>query len=590
MTHLTTEPVSAMNFPGLPTLLRDRLGLDPDRLKELAAESESGGRPLEELVIRHRLVEKDELYDLLAEELNLPFIDVSNYTIEPELLALVPRELAARLQVLPLFRVADSLTVALANPTDIKTLDELRRTLDLEINPALADPQTLRETIAALYRAETLDGAGPGTGSATTTPSLDHVVREATEDHDLTCNPDDTQCLEELAGEAPIVRLVNEILERALADGASDIHLEPDEDAMHVRLRVDGLLRETEPCPSRLHPAVSSRVKILAGLDISEKRRPQDGRFDTRIGGRDVDARVSTFPTVFGENVVIRLLDKSSGPPAIRRLGMSEETSARFENLINQPHGIFLVTGPTGSGKTTTLYAALSMLNSVERNIVTLEDPVEYRLPRIRHCQVNPRAGITFAGGLRAILRQDPDIIMVGEIRDSETAEIAFQAALTGHLVLSTLHTNDAAGALTRLLDMQVEPFLISSSVLGILAQRLVRRNCEKCAQPVLPSRAVRDRLGLAPDEQLRQGEGCPHCGRTGYRGRLGIYELLTVSPAISGLVMAGRSSEEIKAQARTEGMITLHADALEKLRAGLTTAEELLRVAPTTTRSRARD
>ncbi|HDR00046.1 MAG TPA: type II/IV secretion system protein [candidate division WOR-3 bacterium] len=563
-----------MTAVAVEKLLRDRLGLNDTLADEVANEARTTGQAVEDVLVRRGLVRRDEFYDLLAGELNVPFIDVSNYTIEPGLLALVPADLARRLRVLPLFNVAGTLTVALTNPTDINVLDELRQALNVEVSPVLADPQALQEAINAWYPARDAT-------SEHRAARLEHAVREATDDEALTKDLDDARNLEELASEAPVVRLVNELIEKALAVRASDIHIEPDEDRMHVRIRVDGVLRENEQYPARLHPAVSSRVKILCGLDISEKRRPQDGRFNTRLGDRDVDARVSTFPTVFGENVVIRLLDKTAGPVAVRDLGMAETDAARFESLIARPHGIILVTGPTGSGKTTTLYSALGALNTVDRNIITLEDPVEYRLPLVRHCQINPRAGVTFASGLRAILRQDPDIIMVGEIRDSETAEIAFQAALTGHLVLSTLHTNDAASALTRLADMGVEPFLISSSVLAILAQRLVRRNCEKCGRPEPLPESVRTRLGAEPGEEFVRGPGCSSCSSTGYRGRVGIYELLTLSPDIRDLVMAGRSSEEIKSRALTEGMSTLRSDALDKARTGLTSAEEVLRVTP---------
>jgi general secretion pathway protein E len=316
-------------------------------------------------------------------------------------------------------------------------------------------------------------------------------------------------------------------------------------------------------------------------MDISDRRRAQDGRFDFAWRRRQVDVRVSTFPTIFGENLVMRLLDKTSGQLKLPDLGMSPDTAAKFENAIGQPHGIILVTGPTGSGKTTTLYAVLRALNSIEKNIITLEDPVEYHLPMVRQCQINPRAEITFASGLRSILRQDPDLILVGEIRDGETAEIAFQAALTGHLVLSTLHTNDAAGALTRLIDMNVEPFLISSSVIAILAQRLVRRVCDRCRTSYTPAAEVLARLGIAAGTKFARGAGCPSCSMRGFRGRAGIYELLLVSAATRRMVMEKRSSEEIKARALTEGMKTLRDDAVAKAHAGLTTPEEVLRVTP---------
>jgi general secretion pathway protein E len=316
-------------------------------------------------------------------------------------------------------------------------------------------------------------------------------------------------------------------------------------------------------------------------MDISDKRRAQDGRFDFSWHGRQVDVRVSTFPTIYGENLVMRLLDKTSRQLKLSDLGMTPDTAAQLETVIRQPHGIILVTGPTGSGKTTTLYAVLAALNTIEKNIITLEDPVEYHLPMVRQCQISPKAGITFASGLRSILRQDPDLLLVGEIRDAETAEIAFQAALTGHLVLSTLHTNDAAGALTRMIDMNVEPFLISSSVLAILAQRLVRRVCDRCRTSYTPAAEVLTRLGIAAGTKFARGAGCPACSMRGFRGRAGIYELLLISTETRRMVMDKRSSEEIKARALTEGMKTLRDDAVAKALAGLTTPEEVLRVTP---------
>jgi type II secretory ATPase GspE/PulE/Tfp pilus assembly ATPase PilB-like protein len=432
----------------------------------------------------------------------------------------------------------------------------------------VAAPNAIQEALLRHYG----HSPDPGLDAAVVELEADEAVRfiEAEER---------SKSAEQLAGEAPVVRFVNTITEQALADRASDIHIEPDEDRFRIRVRIDGLMRSAGEFPLRLHVAVASRIKILAGMDISDRRRPQDGGFDIRRNGRSIDVRVSTFPTVHGENTVMRLLDKSLGSLRLSELGLTPDMAAALERVIRQPHGIVLVTGPTGSGKSTTLYSALTMLNSDERNIITLEDPVEYRLPLVRQCQVNPKAGITFASGLRSILRQDPDIIMVGEIRDAETAEIAFQAALTGHLVLSTLHTNDAAGALTRMLDMNVEPFLISSSVIAVLAQRLVRRICERCSARAETESAVLTRLGLPAGSVFTRGTGCPACAGRGYRGRMGIYELLTVTPEVRRMVMERRSSEEVKGQAVKEGMLTLRQDGLTKVHAGTTTPEEVLRV-----------
>jgi type II secretory ATPase GspE/PulE/Tfp pilus assembly ATPase PilB-like protein len=375
------------------------------------------------------------------------------------------------------------------------------------------------------------------------------------------------------------VNYVKGLLQRAVRDDASDIHIEPEENSARVRLRVDGMLREIDRPPLALYPVIAAHIKVMAGLDISEKRLPQDGRFETRVDARAVDIRLSTFPTIYGEAVVLRLLDRAGEPMSLTELGMSPGAATTFENLYRQPHGILLVTGPTGSGKTTTLNTVLHDIRSEEKNIITIEDPVEYRQSGIRHCQVNRKAGITFASGLRSILRQDPDIVMVGEIRDAETAEIAFQAALTGHLVLSTLHTNDAPGALTRLVDMQVEPFLISSSVIGVLAQRLVRRICKRCAEPYIPPDPVLRRLDAKPGTRFRHGIGCSECADLGYRGRVGVYELMPIDAAIRRMVMEGKSSEEIRTIAIKLGMVTLREDAAAKARAGITSPEEVIRV-----------
>ena len=557
-----------MNEPRLHKLLRSHAGVTEVQLADIEREAVNTKCPLQEVIVRRGLLTQDRLYQLLSRDLNIPYVDVANYIVDPALISIIPTELAQRLQVVPLYRIDDALTVAIADPADIGALDELHRASGLKINPTLADPEAVRDVVNEYYQsAKTLAIEGAAT-DAEADEALRYLESEVTD-----------KSAEQLASEAPIVRFVNAMLERAMSDRASDIHVEPEADVLRVRVRIDGLLKESGLFPFRLHATVVSRVKILSGMDISDKRRAQDGRFDFPWHGRQVDVRVSTFPTIYGENLVMRLLDKTSSQLKLPDLGMNPETAAHFENAIRQPHGIILVTGPTGSGKTTTLYAVLGALNSIEKNIITLEDPVEYHLPMVRQCQINPRAGITFASGLRSILRQDPDLLLVGEIRDAETAEIAFQAALTGHLVLSTLHTNDAAGALTRLIDMNVEPFLISSSVIAILAQRLVRRVCDRCRTPYTPAAEVLARLGIAAGTKFTRGTGCPSCSMRGFRGRAGIYELLLVSAATRRMVMDKRSSEEIKASALTEGMKILRDDAVAKARAGLTTPEEALRV-----------
>jgi type IV pilus assembly protein PilB len=384
--------------------------------------------------------------------------------------------------------------------------------------------------------------------------------------------------MEQAVQETPIVKLVNIVIMLAVKERASDIHIEPEEHNLKIRYRIDGILQEKNIFPKKIQNIIISRIKVLSKMDIAESRKPQDGRIRLKIETKDLDIRVSTFPTIHGENVVMRLLDKTSLLLGLKQLGFSESEFKIFDKLIRHPYGIILVTGPTGSGKTTTLYAVLSSLNTPEKNIITLEDPVEYELPGIRQTPINPKAGITFATGLRSILRQDPDIIMVGEIRDKETAEIAIQAALTGHLVLSTLHTNDAPSALTRLVDMGIEPFLISSSVIGILAQRLVRTICDKCKQKYVPPPEAVKELGIKAGEEFYKGAGCQRCNQKGYIGRIGIFELLFIDEEIRKMVDAKKSADEVKRKAVELGMKVLRDDGLQKAKRGATTIEEVLR------------
>ena len=392
---------------------------------------------------------------------------------------------------------------------------------------------------------------------------------------------EDDEELKDLASEAPIIRLVNHLFARALDLNASDIHFEPNEEHLDVRCRVDGIMHRIERLPVRITTAVASRLKLMARMDIGEKRLPQDGRIDFRTAGKQLDMRVSTLPGVHGESIVLRILDRGDTAVSLQQLGMPDNILGTYQNLINQPHGMILITGPTGSGKTTTLYATLEKINSQKTKIITVEDPVEYQLEGVTQIQANPAIGLTFAAGLRSIVRQDPDVIMVGEIRDHETAEIAIESALTGHLVFSTLHTNDAAGAITRLQDMGVEGYLISSSLLCVQAQRLVRRICTECGEPhtITPDeeQVLQIRAGDYP--HVRRGKGCEGCGGTGYRGRIGLYELLVMSDAIRHEIATGADANIIRTQAIREGMKTLREDALEKLAAGMTTPEEVVRV-----------
>jgi general secretion pathway protein E len=457
---------------------------------------------------------------------------------------------ARRHAVLPLGHAGETIEVAVANPLALAPLDDLRFLYARTVTPIVVPADVLRHAIARAY-----DEAVPDEASAATALRAEIDRRIDLGEAGLDALPDRPDLLD-AGDEAPVIRLVNALLADAVKSGASDIHVEPYEQTVTVRVRVDGVLHDVLSPPARLAPAIASRVKIMAGLDVAERRLPQDGRIAVRVGGRDVDVRVSTVPTAFGERLVLRLLDRAQTAIALDELGIAAAVGTRLAPLLARNHGLLLVTGPTGSGKTTTLYAALRRIADGSRNVMTIEDPIEYQLAGVAQTQVHPRIGLGFSAGLRAILRQDPDVILVGEIRDRETVEIALQAALTGHLVLATLHTNDAASAMTRLLDMGVEPYLIASSVLGVLAQRLVRRRCAACG-----------------------GAGCTACRGTGLRGRTGLHELLVVDDAVRALVMARADAPAVRRAAAAAGMVPMRDDGLAKAHDGVTTAAEVLRV-----------
>jgi general secretion pathway protein E len=500
-------------------------------------------------------MEKEFAKDLGAEEVDL------------SLLSGVPVAFAKGNLIMPLGRADGELRAAIAGEGGYFALLELSREMSLKPRPVWATEEAVAEAINRHYGQ---------LGSA-------QEVMENIREEDLSAvatefeRPKDIM---ELVEEAPIIRLLNALLRQAVKERASDIHIEPFEKEIEVRLRVDGVLRKVLAPPKIVQEALISRVKIMAGLDIAEKRLPQDGRIRLLLGGRDIDVRVSVVPTIHGERAVLRLLDRKGGLIGLEALGMEPDTGAAFEELLSRPNGIILVTGPTGSGKTTTLYSALKRIFTEEKNIITVEDPVEYELKGIGQIQVNPKVGLTFASGLRSIVRQDPDVIMVGEIRDLETAQIATQASLTGHLVLSTLHTNDSASAIARLLDIGVEPFLVASSLIGVLAQRLVRTNCPHCSAPYRPNGpdSLFREFSLSP-ERLSRGKGCPKCNHTGYLGRAGIFELMAVGPAIRRLIAERADAGRIGEAALSEGMRSLREDGLLKAMRGLTTPEEVLRV-----------
>ncbi len=486
-----------------------------------------------------------------------------------EILAQLPLEYVREQCFFPLHKGEKSLSLALADPYNSTVVNDLARLSGLKINLCLTTADEILRAINSAYA----EHAGEG---AELTADLD------AEDGDLAATLGPTDLLDS-SDEAPVIRFVNGLLARACRERASDIHLEPFESELIIRYRIDGILYEISRPPQKVCPAIISRIKIMAGLNIAEKRLPQDGRFRVRVAGRDIDIRVSSLPTAFGERLVLRLLEKSSSVIELEDVGLSAELKKQVTDLISRPHGIFLVTGPTGSGKTTTLYSALSYLNDQTKNIITVEDPIEYQLSGVGQIQVNPKIDLTFAAGLRSILRQDPDIIMVGEIRDSETAEIAVQSALTGHMVFSTLHTNDAASALTRLLDMKIEPFLVSSAVTGILAQRLVRKLCPKCRSSYAPSgEMIRHFDGLIAEDSnacYYRSRGCDHCQQIGYRGRTGIYELLLLTDEIRELLMSGADANRVRKAALAAGMRSLRQDGLRKAQSGETSLEEVLRV-----------
>ncbi|MFH1504333.1 MAG: GspE/PulE family protein [Candidatus Omnitrophota bacterium] len=501
------------------------------------------------------IIEEKELNQLISEEMGVPFVDISNYLIDSEIINRVPEKVARKYKLIPLFQTEDSLTLAMADPKNILALDEVRRICSVD------NIETVFSTEEMIFKA------------------IDDYYSEGVENRDVLSDiaaKAEAAKGEDVEGTA-IIKMVNLIFLEGVKSRASDIHIEPAKDSVRLRYRVDGALYEANNFPKYVQSAIISRIKLLAFMDIAEARLPQDGRIALKIGDKELDVRASTFPTIYGENVVLRLLDKSSMLLGLKELGLSKKDSPRFEKSIRAPFGIIFVTGPTGSGKTTTLYAILASINSMAKNIITIEDPVEYEIPLIRQTQVNLKSGLTFANGLKAILRQDPDIIMVGEVRDLETAEIAMRAAMTGHLVISTLHTNDAPSAISRLLDMGIEPFFISNVVAGVLAQRLVRIICPKCKEKYKPPAEVLDSLKLFGIKEFYHGKGCLSCKDTGFSGRIGIFEFLEINKELKEMILNKASVEEIRKAAVKGGMRSLYEDGLEKVRQGITSLEEIL-------------
>jgi type IV pilus assembly protein PilB len=525
------------------------------------------------------VVERDVLRSH-AEQLGIPFLELDRVSVDEDVAKAIPQSVVQRYNAVPIRRNGNRLTVAMADPTNVFALDDIRLITGYEIDPMLAAP----DDIGTLLRG--VDGGASQEEIQTALQALDGGIGTALgEELDLSTagvdeDVDRTQALED---EAPIIRVVNVVIQQAIKDRASDIHVEPDRRGVRIRYRVDGVLHEVMRVPKYVHAPLVSRIKIMGDMNIAERRLPQDGRIHVRHEGKDYDLRVSSLPTVFGEKVVMRILDQSSVLIGLGKLGMFAETQAELESIIVQPNGMILSTGPTGSGKTTTQYSVLNKINSVEVNITTIEDPVEYQLPGLNQVHVNRKAGLSFANAMRHFVRQDPDIIMVGEIRDLETAETAIQASLTGHLVLSTLHTNDAPSAVTRMVDMGVEPFLISASVIGVLAQRLGRRICQNCKEPYKPPAEALHRVGFKVDDMgdvvFYRGRGCEQCRHTGYRGRAGIFELMMMTEEIQDLIVKRAPLSEVRSAALATGMKTLKMDGFQKVLEGLTTVEEVMRV-----------
>jgi type IV pilus assembly protein PilB len=543
-----------------------------DQLQKALQQQESSGGRIGSNLVKLGFISEDDITSFLSRQYGVPSINLSHFEIDPSVIKLIPSEIAQKHQVIPINRTGNVLTVAMADPSNIFAIDDIKFMTGFKVEPVVAAETSIKNAINKHY-----DSTGMVEDIM---KNFDDKDIEALKEGEDAVNVAE---LGQAAEDAPVVKLVNLILTDAIKKGASDIHIEPYEKSFRVRYRIDGVLYEVMQPPTRLKAAITSRVKIMAQLDIAERRLPQDGRIKIKMSGREMDYRVSTLPTLFGEKVVLRLLDKGNLQLDMTKLGFEANALTDFESGILMPYGMVLVTGPTGSGKTTTLYSALNRLNTTETNIMTAEDPVEFNLPGINQVQMKAEIGLNFAAALRSFLRQDPDIIMVGEIRDYETAEIAIKAALTGHLVLSTLHTNDAPSTISRLLNMGVEPFLVAASTNVIVAQRLARRVCQQCKEPTPVPPQVLVNLGFAPEDAKTivpvKGKGCMTCSETGYKGRVALYEVLVIRENIKEGILQGASVIELRELGRKNGMKTLREAGMQKLREGMTSLEEIMRV-----------
>ncbi|MFH1259820.1 MAG: ATPase, T2SS/T4P/T4SS family [Elusimicrobiota bacterium] len=554
------------------SLLLERRQISLEQFEEIEKEQAKAGVSIGRLLLQKNILPEKEFAQLISEGLNIPYVDLSFYVIDQEIISLVPEETARQFKLIPLYRIKDTLTVAFADPLDIIGIDDLKIRTNCSILVVISTETEIVKAINQFYRTE---------------KSIEDLIGPLQEKQINFENEDKLTAaiLFQLADDPPIIKFVNQIIVKAVKEKASDIHIETNEANVKIRYRIDGILQDIMTINKSVGVPLIPRLKILASLDITERRKPQDGRFSMSIENRKIDFRISIFPMAYGEKVVVRILDKDSAILDLGKTGLPAEILTKFERLIKLSYGVVLVTGPTGSGKTTTLYAGLAALNSREKNILTIEDPIEYVLPGINQAQVNPKIGLDFAAGLRSFLRQDPDIIMVGEIRDGETAQIAMRAAQTGHLVLSSLHTNDACGAITRLVDMGIEPFLAASSVVGVLGQRLIRVICPECkkehkleAEDKEKLRKEAKLLGIDVDKiSVYKGKGCFSCKHTGYKGRTTIVELLVVDQALKKIIIQKPSHAQIFKVAQEQGMISIREDGLKKVFHGITTLDEVL-------------
>ncbi len=587
----------ATRSKSLGDLLVEEGVITQDQLQEAQQVQEETTQPLREVMADLGLVDRQVLYETAAQAMGVEFYDLAGRDFDTSVAVLLPRDLAERYRVIPIGRGEGTIRVAMADPDDVLAGDDLKQQLQTAIEPLLADPVQIDRAIAQAYaHAPAAEERGGGMAAITSGVDMDSLTESVRDSGILGTQADeslreeriDTDRITDIADEAPIIKITKVLIQRAIQERASDIHVEPYEDRVRIRYRIDGMLHDIMPLPKYVHAPLVSRLKIMSDMNIAERRVPQDGRIHVRHAQRDYDLRVSVIPTTLGEKCVMRILDKQSIQIGLDELGFSDHMLTRVHQLIQQPNGMLLSTGPTGSGKTTTQYNILTNLNSVEVNIITIEDPVEYQLDGLSQVHVNRKAGLTFSVALKYFLRQDPDIILVGEIRDLETSEIAIQAALTGHLVLSTLHTNDAPSTVTRLVDMGVEPFLISSSVIASISQRLARVICPHCKQPYEPRRDMLLGLGIDPDDPetkkitFYQGAGCDSCRGTGYRGRIGLFELMEMTDEIAELIVRRASAGQIREAAIASGMITLLEDGVDKIMNGITTVEEVTRVVST--------